>query len=286
MKKFMTLFAVLFVLVLAACGTSTDKDTDKKDTAGDKEATKEEKVIKIGASSVPHAEILEEAKPLLKEKGIDLEIETYQDYILPNEDLSNGTLDANFFQHIPYLEDQIATANYKFDHIGGIHIEPMGVYSKNIKSIDDIKKGTEVILSRSVSDHGRILELFETNGLIKLDEKAKKSEATVKDIVENKLDLTFSADVDPALLPEMYDKEADALVAINTNYAIEAGLKPLDDALFIEGDKSPYVNVIVVRSEDKDNKELNELVDVLHSEEIQNFIKEKYKGAVVPVNGN
>lgn len=277
MKKVFALFAALAVLFLAACGGNSEeskKDGDSKDN-----------VIKIGATSTPHAEILEKAKPLLEKKGIKLDIQEYQDYTLPNDDLANGKLDANFFQHIPYLEQTKKDTGYKITNIGGIHIEPMGVYSKNIKDIKDVKKGTEVVLSRSVADHGRILALFEKAGLIKLKDGVDIEKATVKDIAENKKDLKFSANVDAAALPEIYNKEEDALVAINTNYAIQAKLNPMKDALIIEEGDSPYVNVIAVQEKDKDDKNLKELVNVLHSKEIQDFIKEKYKGAVVPVNG-
>lgn len=279
MKKIYALLAALLVLFLAACGTSGDSDSssDKKD--------EKEKVIKIGATSTPHAEILKEAEPLLEKKGIKLDIKEYQDYVFPNDDLASGKLDANYFQHIPYLEDTVKKTGYKITHIGGIHIEPMGVYSKNIKSVKDIKDGTEVVLSRSVADHGRVLGLFESQGLIKLKDGVNKETATIKDIAENKKNLKFSADVDAASLPEIYNKEGDVLVAINTNYAIQAKLNPMKDSLFIEGSESPYVNVIAVQEKDKDNKALHELVDVLHSKEIQDFIKDKYNGAVVPVDG-
>lgn len=281
MKKIFGLLVLSLIILLAACGTSDDETEE----SADKESNEPVELI-VGASSTPHAEILEEAKNLLKDEGITLTIETYQDYILPNEDLENGTLDANFFQHIPYLEQTVADTGYDLDYIDGIHIEPMGVYSKNITSIDEIKDGTEVIMSRSIPDHGRILSLFEQQGLIKLDENAEKSTATLDDIVENPKELTFSADVDPLLLPEMYLSEADALVAINTNYAIDADLNPLKDALFIEDENSEYVNVIGVRANDKDNPELNKLVEILQSEEIQNYILDTYEGAVVPVGGN
>ena len=283
MKKLLaTLVVLLSAIFLAACGGTSDENSANENT---NEST-EDVEIKVGASSTPHAEILQEAQPLLEEEGITLKIEEYQDYILPNDDLESGALDANYFQHIPYLEQTIADTGYELDYIAGIHIEPMGVYSKNIKSIDDIPDGAEVIISRSISDHGRILALFEAQGLITLDENVKKAEATVDDIVDNPHNLTFSPDVDPAMLPEMYETEEDKLVAINTNYAIEAGLSPLEDSLFIEDENSPYVNVVAVRAEDKDNEAINKLVDVLQSEEIQNFILEKYNGQVIPVGQN
>ncbi|MDC3417887.1 MetQ/NlpA family ABC transporter substrate-binding protein [Aquibacillus salsiterrae] len=297
MKKIVGfLFAVLFIAVLAACGTAEEEEgqeldnnagteENSSDTAEGTDEPEELVTIKVGASSTPHAEILEEAKPMLKEQGVDLVIEEYQDYILPNEDLANGDLDANYFQHIPYLEDQMEEFGYDFVSLGGIHVEPMAVYSKNITSVDDIPEGAEVIISRSVPDHGRILALFEAQGLIKLDEEVNKASATVDDIVENPLNLTFSPDADAAFLPEMYEQEGDALVAINTNYAIEAGLSPIEDSLFVEGADSPYVNVIAARAEDEDNEALQKLVQVLQSEAIQNFITETYNGEVVPVGG-
>ncbi|MEI3599604.1 MULTISPECIES: MetQ/NlpA family ABC transporter substrate-binding protein [unclassified Oceanobacillus] len=290
MRKFLGLILLSFILLLAACGTSGEKEdtangADDADNTAGEEATEPVDIV-IGASSTPHAEILEEAKPLLEEEGINITIEMYQDYVLPNEDLESGTLDANFFQHIPFLDQTIDDTGYDLDYIDGIHIEPMGVYSKNITSLDEIEDGQEIIISRSIPDHGRILSLFEQQDLITLDESAEKSTATIDDIVDNPLNLTFSPDVDPLLLPEMYESEPDALVAINTNYAIDAGLNPLEDALFIEDENSEYVNVIAVRSKDKDNPAFQTLVDVLQSEEIQNFILENYDGAVVPVGGS
>lgn len=281
------LFSALFIVALAACGGGSDEaETDtQNDQEQEQEGEAQEPVtIKVGASSVPHAEILEEAKPILEEEGIILEIEPYEDYVLPNDDLASGELDANYFQHIPYLEQTVADTGYDLTHIGGIHIEPMGVYSKSISSIDEIEDGTEVILSNSVSEHGRILNLFAQQGLITLKDGVEVGEATFDDIVENPKNLRFSPDYDPAFLPELYETEEDALVVINTNFAIQAGLDPQADSIFREGDDSPYVNVIAVRTEDKDREELHRLVEVLRSEEIQNFILEKYNGAVVPVS--
>ena len=271
------------MLLLAACGGGTDT-TEETDTNGEEQG--EETEITIGASSIPHAEILEEAQPLLEEEGITLDIEEYQDYVMPNDDLDGGSLDANFFQHVPFLEQTISDTGYEIESIGSVHIEPMGVYSQNIEGIEDIQEGTEVILSNSVPDHGRILTLFENEGLITLDDDVEKAEATLDDIKENTLDLTFAPDFDPAFLPEVYHSEEDALVVINTNYAIQADLNPLEDALFIEGEESDFVNVVAVRSEDADSQALQKLIEVLKSEEIQDFILENYEGAVVPVAGN
>ncbi|RDW20934.1 MetQ/NlpA family ABC transporter substrate-binding protein [Oceanobacillus chungangensis] len=279
MRKYLALIALLAVLVLAACGSNSNENDSSEKTEGGQESA----VLKVGASSTPHAEILEEAAPLLEEEGITLEIEPYEDYVLPNDDLANGDLDANYFQHKPFLEETIGNTGYEIESIGGVHVEPMGVYSKNIKSVDDIQDGAEVILSNSVADHARILKLFEAEGLITLEENAE--EITLDSIVDNPKNLEFSPDYAPEILPELYLKEEDALVVINTNYAIGAELNPIDDALFIEGEESDYVNIIAVRSEDKDNESLNKLVDVLQSEEIANFILENYEGAIVPAGG-
>jgi D-methionine transport system substrate-binding protein len=287
-KKLLTLlFATLLLFALAACGTANEEDEAADNNNGEEtEGTEEQELTElvVGASSVPHAEILEEAKPLLEEQGIELEVEVYQDYVFPNDDLESGTLDANYFQHIPYLEAQMEEKGFDFVNIGGIHIEPMGIYSQNIKSIDDIENGTVVIMSNSVADHGRVLSLLEREGLITLDEDVEAVDATVQDVVENPRNLEFDTDIDAGFLPEFYEREADALVAINTNYAIEADLVPTDDALILEGSESPYVNVIAARAEDEDSEALHTLVEVLRSEEIQTFIEEKYEGAVVPVN--
>ncbi|KHE68677.1 MetQ/NlpA family ABC transporter substrate-binding protein [Halobacillus sp. BBL2006] len=281
MKKLWTAaLALLFVLVLTACGSSED------DTSGSEESSgKESSEIKVGATSVPHAEVLEQAKPILKEEGITLKIEEYQDYILPNKDLAEGRIDANYFQTIPYLELQEEENGYDFVNLGGIHIEPIGVYSQKYDNIEDIEEGTTLVMSRSVSTHGRVLSLLEKEGLIKLDESVKKVDATVDDIVENPKNLEFDTGVDAANLPEVYKREENVLAAINTNYAIEAGLVPKEDAIILEGTDSPYVNVVAAQSKDKDSEALNKLVEVLRSEEIQSFIKEEYDGAVVPVEG-
>ncbi|MDQ0352804.1 D-methionine transport system substrate-binding protein [Alkalibacillus filiformis] len=274
MKKLYSALLVAFLaVVLAACGTGEAEGGDE----GPVEIT-------VGSTNVPHSEVLEEAKPLLEEEGIELEVEVYQDYVLPNEDLENGTLDANYFQHIPYLEDQIAEVGYDFVHLGGIHIEPMGIYSKNITDLDEIEEGTEVIMSRSVADHGRILSLLQENGLVEIDPEVDPVAAEIDDVVENPYNLEFDPSIEAGLLPEFYEREEDALVAINTNYAIEAGLVPTEDAVILEGSESPYANVIATRAENEDLEALHTLVEVLRSEEIQTFMEEEYEGAIVPVN--
>ncbi|MDW0113522.1 MetQ/NlpA family ABC transporter substrate-binding protein [Sporosarcina saromensis] len=276
MKKYLAgiLLAVL-VLALAACGTS-----DKNNTSGGKE---ESTKLVVGATSVPHALILEQAKPLLEEKGFELEIEEYQDYILPNKDLDAGTLDANFFQHIPYFETQMADFGYEFANAGAIHIEPIGVYSKKYKALDELPDGATVLISNSVADHGRVLSMLEKEGLITLADGVEKVKAELDDIVDNPKNLQFEAEYEAALMPELYKQNEGDLLLINSNYALDAGLNPLEDAIALEESDSPYVNIIAVRAGDEDRKAIKALVEVLTSEEIQDYILKEWGGSVVPV---
>ncbi|MEH7491092.1 MetQ/NlpA family ABC transporter substrate-binding protein [Neobacillus niacini] len=276
-KLFSLVLALSFVLLLAACGTSEEKS----DGGSEKTETTE---LVVGASNVPHAEILEEASALLEEKGIELKIETFQDYVLPNKALESKELDANYFQHIPYLTAQIKENGYDFVNAGGIHIEPIGVYSKKYKDLNELPDGAQLIMSNSVADHGRLLSLLEAEGLIKLKEGIDKTTATTEDVVENKKNLKFDTNYEAALLPQIYNNGEGDAVLINSNYAIDAGLNPLEDSIAIENSESPYVNVIAVRKGDENKEAIKTLVEVLRSKEIQDFILEKYKGAVVPVS--
>jgi D-methionine transport system substrate-binding protein len=256
--------AILVAVVLSACSNGGEK-------------------LVVGASNVPHAEILEHAKPILAEKGIELDVVTFQDYILPNKTLADKELDANYFQHIPYLQAQNAEHGYGFVNAGGIHIEPIGVYSKKYSSLDELPQGAQIIMSNSVADHGRILTLLQSKGLITLSPDVEPTKATIDDIIDNPKNLEFKDDVEAGLLPQVYKNDEGDAVLINTNYAIDAGLSPLEDAIAIEGADSPYVNVIAVREGDEGREDIKALVEVLRSEEVQQFILETYEGAVVPV---
>ena len=279
MKKFLSgLFLSVLVLALAACGT------DKKEDTGSNASGNEENVtLKVGASNTPHAVILEKAEPILAKQGIDLQIEKYTDYVLPNQDLDSGELDANYFQHIPYLENSIKENNFDFVNAGGVHIEPIGIYSKKYKTLDELPKGATIILSNSVSDHGRMFALLEAKGLIKLKEGIDKTAATEADIVENPKKLKFDSDIAPEMLVQMFENEEGDALLINSNYAIDNGLNPMEDSITLEDKESPYVNIVAVRAGDETKPEIKKLLEVLTSEEIQNFILEEWKGAVVPV---
>lgn len=234
--------------------------------------------LKVGATPRPHAEILNLIKPDLAEMGIDLKIIEFTDYIQPNLALSEGELDANYFQHIPYLEDFCQNHRLDLTYIAKVHIEPMGAYSQKIKQIEELKKGARIAIPNDSVNGGRALMLLAENGLIELDPAAGVT-ATLLDITSNPKGLKFN-ELEAAQLPRVLpDVE---LAIINTNYALEAGLAPLKDALFIEGSESPYVNVLAVCKSDVDREDLAKLSDALLSDKVKDFLLEEYGGAVVP----
>jgi len=284
MKKLLAgLLLSVLVLALAACGTGNKDEAGSGDKTEGSADTAENVTLKIGASNTPHAVILEKAKPILAKEGIDLDIQTYQDYVLPNQDLDSGEIEANYFQHIPYLEQQIKDNGYDFVNAGGVHIEPIGIYSKKYKSLEELPKGATILLSNSVADHGRMLSLLEAKGLIKLKDGIDKTAAEIKDIVENPKDFKFDANTAPELLVQMFENEEGDAVLINSNYAIDNGLNPIEDAIELEDKDSPYVNIIAVRAGDENKPEIKKLLEVLKSKEIQDFIVNEWKGSVVPV---
>lgn len=245
--------------------------------------------LTVGASYVPHAEILEQAKPILAKEGIELAIVPFQDYVLPNTALAAGEIDANYFQHTPYLESVLADhkndPTYDFVSVGGIHIEPIGIYSKRWKSLQDLPEGGTVILRDAVAEEGRILSIFQREGVIKLREGLTPITARISDIVENPKNLKFQANVEAGLLPKVYENDDADAVVINANYALDAKLDPVNDPIAVEsGENNPYANLIVVRKANAEKPEIKKLVEVLQSKPVQDFIVEKYKGAVLPVS--
>lgn len=275
MKKWLGALFIVLAAVLSACGTE----------GGNGAGQKSETALKIGASNIPHAIILEKAKPILKKQGIDLEIIKYQDYIIPNQALESDDLDANYFQHIPYLEGQIKDHGYDFVSAGGVHIEPIGVYSQKYKSLEELPEGAEILLSSSVADHGRILMMLEEKGLIKLKDGVDKTNAHIEDIAENSKKLKFEYEYEASFLPTVYKNGEGDAVLINSNYAIDVGLNPLKDSIALEEkEASPYVNVVAVKKGNENNKAVKKLMEVLHSKEIQDFILKEWKGSVVPVS--
>lgn len=235
--------------------------------------------IKVGATPVPHAEILEFIKPFLAEEGIDLQIVEFTDYVQPNLALSDGELDANFFQHIPYLETFSADHRLDLAVLTKVHIEPMGLYSQRVESLDDLRNGAVIAIPNDVTNGGRALMLLQDAGLITL-RSGVGLEATPLDVASNPKRLQFR-ELEAAMLPRSLS-DVDAAV-INTNFALEAGLDPLADSLVIEGEESPYANVVAVRSADVDREALQKLAEAITRPEVREFIVNKYGGAVVPV---
>lgn len=272
---------LLLTAALAACGTGSNSGSSDS-SAAEGESTK----LVIGASVTPHAEILEQAKPLLAEEGIDLEIKTFDDYVLPNKALENGDIDANYFQHIPYLNKQIADNGYDFVNAGAIHIEPMGLYSKRISDISELEDGATVLTSTSESDWGRILTILQDADLITLKDGVDTETATFDDIAENPKNLEFKHDVDPSLLATAYQNDEADLIAINANFAFGIDLNPADDSVLLEADNSPYGNVIAVRSGDEDSDKIKKLIEVLHSDEIKDFVEKQWQGSVKIVDAD
>lgn len=279
MKKL--LYVLLFGLLsfaLVACGGNDDAAD-----GGDTQEAEGNKKLVVGASAVPHAEVLEQAKPLLKDKGIDLEIEVFTDYILPNVALHEKELDANYFQTPGYLDLQLKdNPDFDFVSVGEIHKEPIGIYSKEYKNLNELPDGAKIIMSNSFSDHGRILPIFEREGIIKLKEGVG-DQARVEDIVDNPKNLDFSTLIEAKLLATSFENGEGDAVVINTNYALEGGVNIAEDGIAFEGDDVVPANLIVVNKGDEGREEIKALVEVLKSEEIQKFIEEKYAGAVTVV---
>ena len=274
MKK---LLVVLFaLLLLAGCGAS-NQGTDEP-------AADEKEVITVACTAEPHATILEQAAPILAEKGYELKIEIWDDYYIFNSALENGDVDANYFQHIPFFNNEVTEKGYDIANAGGVHIEPFGFYSKRYTSVDEIQDGDTVVISNSVSDHGRILAILDDAGLITLNDGVDAMSATLDDIADNPKNLVFQ-EVKPELLTNSYEYDEGALVAINGNYAIAYGLNPTKDAVILEsaGQDNPYVNIVACRTADLGSEKINVLVEVLQSDAIRQFITDKYSdGSVIP----
>ncbi|WP_338800451.1 MetQ/NlpA family ABC transporter substrate-binding protein [Pseudomonas sp. RSB 5.4] len=234
--------------------------------------------LTVAATPVPHAEILEFVKPALAKEGVDLKVKVFTDYIQPNVQVAEKRLDANFFQHQPYLDEFNKAKGTNLVAVTGVHLEPLGAYSSKIKDLKDLPSGANVVIPNDATNGGRALLLLAKAGLITLKDP-KNILSTVKDIAENPKDLKIR-ELEAATIPRVLTQVDLAL--INTNYALEAKLDPSKDALVIEGNDSPYVNILVSRADNKDSDAMQKLAAALHSPEVKQFITEKYKGAVLP----
>ena len=275
MKKVLTLalVSILSVSLFAGCGIS--KNSESKSEGG--------KLV-VGASTSPHAEILEAAKPLLKEKGYDLEIKEFSDYVLPNTSLEDGDLDANYFQHQPYLDDFNTNNKTHLVSVAAIHYEPLGIYAGKTASLADIKDGAKIAVPNDTTNEARALLLLQEQGLITVDKNAGLN-ATAKDITANPHHIEI-VEIEAAQLVRTL-QEVDFAV-INGNYALQGGLNVATDTLAKEEADSlaaqTYANVLVVREGDEEREDIKALVEVLKSKEISEFIAEKYQGSVVSMN--
>lgn len=268
MKKILLTTILTLALVLSACNKNKKEE------------------ITVIATSIPHAEILEITEPILKEKGYSLKIIVTSDYYFPNPAVANNEADANFFQHIPFLNtynNDNPTKQLVIAH--NVHIEPIGLYSKKYSKLEDIENNASVLISNSTSDHGRILKLFSDAGLITLSESFDifSNEINFSEVItSNPKNINFSKRSAPDLLIAAYNSNEADLYVINSNYALEGNLNPLNDSIFIEStENNPYVNVLVTKESLLTSEKIIALVDALKSDAVKDFITEKYSGSVI-----
>ncbi len=283
MKKFLSLaLALLLCLSLAACGSKTEDtapaDTNDSETEEPATTPTEPVTLSVAASPTPHAVILEQCVAPLAEQGIELEIREFDDYVFPNTTVEDGEIDANYFQHVPYLDEFNETRGTHLVSVAGIHVEPMGIYAGKSDSLENLPDGATIAIPNDATNEGRALLLLEAQGLIKLKDSSNLS-ATPNDLAENPKNLEFK-EVEAATIPSIVS-EVD-LAVINSNYAMGAGYNPVVDSLAIESSDSPYVNILVVKEGNENNEAVQALIEVLHSDAIRDFINEEFDGAVVP----
>lgn len=276
LKKVIFNKLTLGTIALAVIFSGCDSKVESQNNAQKTEKTEMEKLI-VGATPEPHAVMLEKVKETLAKEGIILEIKEFTDYVTPNKSLDDGSLNANFFQHKPYLDSFNKEHKTNLVSVAGIHLEPMGVYSKKIKNLDELKEGDMISLPNDPSNGARALRILEANGLIKLQENVELP--SVQNIIENPKNLKFKEMDAPQLARALGDVSASV---INTNFALLAGLNPLNDAIALESKDSPYVNIIVVKGGNEKDARIQKLIHSLQSEEMRQFILDQYKGAILP----
>ncbi|BBM36270.1 MetQ/NlpA family ABC transporter substrate-binding protein [Pseudoleptotrichia goodfellowii] len=274
MKKLL-LLGVLTLLFVLSCGGKKEETKDQKGSA--EEPKKTEKLV-VGATPVPHQELLELVKDDLKNEGIDLEIVQFNDYVQPNKGLADKSLDANFFQHIPYMEEFAKKNNMELVSVGKIHLEPMAIYSKKIKNINDLKEGDTILIPNDPTNGGRALILLDKAGVLKLKDNTKL-DSTVADIVENNKKIKIEQLAPEQLAPRLSEVTA---AIINSNFALDAKLSFKDDTIFIEDKDSPYVNIVTVLKGRENEEKIQKLVKALQSEKVKKYLEEKYSGSVIP----
>lgn len=268
-KTSKVLFSAVAIALLLSCNAFAAKKSKKNSNK-----------ITVGATPEPHAAILNLLVKDMKDKGYTLKILEFTDYVTPNEAVESGDIDANFFQHTPYMNSFNEERNYHLVSVAGVHIEPIAVYSKKIKSLSELKEGSKIAIPNDPTNEGRALLLLQSAGLIKVDEKAGLT-AVPADVTDNPKKLKFH-EIEAASLPRILP-DVDAAV-INGNYAITAGFTAKKDGLFIEGADSPYVNVLTVKAGNENNPAILALVELLKSPKVKEYIEKTYPdGDVVPV---
>lgn len=270
----LSISAALIVSLLALTGCQSAKaPAATSETA----PAAELQVLKVGASPVPHAELLNLVKDDLKAEGIDLQIIEFTDYVKPNLSLNDGEIDANFFQHVPYQDSFNKDHGTDIVSVGTVHVEPLGLYSKKFKSVEELPEGAQIAIPSDAVNGGRALILLASKGLITLTADAGL-EATEKDIAENPKNFKFTA-VEAAQLPRVLE-DVDASI-INGNYALEASLNPAKDAILLEGADSPYANILSVKKGNEADERVAKLLKALQSEKVKAYIESHYNGGVV-----
>lgn len=282
-KKLLSFTLIVFLLAAALSGCASGDKKDSGQTGDNSGSSASEETLKIGASLTPHAEILEQVKPILEKEGVTLDIVKIEDTVTPNTGLLEGSLDANFFQHQPYLDDFNKENGSDLVSAGTVHYEPFGIYAGKTTNLEDLPDGATVAVPNNVTNEARALLLLEQEGLLTLKEGVD-IKATVNDIAENKKNLKFEEIAPEQLVRSLPDVD---VAVINGNYAIEGGLH-VKDALAVESNQSvaakTYANIVAVQKKDSEKNSVKKLVQALQSDEIKQFIEEKYEGAVVPIN--
>ncbi len=272
MKKL--LFTALLILVLTALAACGGKDKSEGATEG----LLSDGVLTIGVTAGPHEEIVEKVKELAAKDGLEIKIQSFSDYVMPNVALAESEIDMNIFQTIPFFEQMKKDRNLDLVAVGETVTFPMGIYSNQVKDVSELPEGAKIGLPNDPTQGGRALMLFESAGMITIEE-GLDSNATVNDIVDNPKQFQF-IELDAAQIPRQLT-ELDA-AAINSNFAIDAGLSPAEDSVFIEPKDSPFVNIIAVRAESKDDEVIQQFVDLYRSEEVKQFIEERFDGSLIP----
>ena len=281
-KKLLSFTLTAFLLAAALTGCASGDKEESGQTGDNSGSGASEETLIIGASLTPHAEILEQVKPILEKEGVILDIVKMEDTVTPNTGLLEGSLDANFFQHQPYLDDFNKENGSDLASAGTVHYEPFGIYAGKTTNLADLPDGATVAVPNNVTNEARALLLLEQEGLLTLKEGVD-IKATVNDITENKKNLKFKEIAPEQLVRSLPDVD---VAVINGNYAIEGGLH-VKDALAVESNQSvaakTYANIVAVQKKDLEKESVKKLVQVLQSDDIKKFIEEKYDGAVVPI---